>query len=140
MKHISFAVPLLGLLILSACAPLDGLGLSRPASKPTPVEALPDPEPVEETEIEAPETEAGMLGRTIASLGDPNKPGFWIETPLARQSGKGRVRYDKSGRTIKVDLIPIPGEPTAGSRLSLAAMKLLDAPLAGLPEVVVFAD
>lgn len=82
-------------------------------------------------------TDAGKsLGITVASLGDPTKPGFWMETPLVKQAAKGSVAYD--GRTISVDLIPIEAEKTAGSRLSLAAMRLLDAPLTGLPKVQVF--
>lgn len=136
MKHLSIAAPLVLILGLTACAPLEGIGLGQP--RPEPIAALPEPDPIEETVVEP--VEQGMLGRTIASLGDPNKPGFWIETPLASAAGKGKVRYEKSGRTIKVDLIPIPGEATAGSRLSLAAMRLLDAPLTGLPEVLVYAD
>lgn len=139
MKHLSIAAPLVFVLGLTACAPLEGIGLGQP--RPEPVAVLPEPAPVEETVVEpAAPAETGLLGRTIASLGDPNKPGFWIETPLASAAGKGKVRYEKSGRTIKVDLIPIPGEATAGSRLSLAAMRLLDAPLTSLPEVVVYAD
>jgi hypothetical protein len=140
MIRLSTTAPLVAFVFVTACAPLERIGDALPRLKPEPVKTLPNPKPVEETEIAPVETEAGTLGRTIAALGDSNKPGFWIETPLASQPGKGRVRYEKTGRTIKVDLIPIPGEPTAGSRLSLAAMKLLDAPLAGLPEVVVFAD
>jgi hypothetical protein len=138
MKHMSLVAPLVLALGLSACAPLERLNIGRPTPQPEPDAALPAPDPVEETEV-AP-VEEGFLGRTIASLGDPNKPGFWIETPLAATAGKGRVTYEKSGRTIKVDLIPIPGEPTAGSRLSLSAMQLLDAPVAGLPEVMVYAE
>ncbi|MGH1354479.1 MAG: D-galactarate dehydratase [Thalassovita sp.] len=128
--------PLVFALVLSACAPLEGLNLRRPT--PEPVAVLPEPEPIEETVV-APVTE-GFLGRTVAALGDPGKLGFWIETPLTSTAGKGRVTYEKSGRTIKVDLIPIPGEATAGSRLSLSAMQLLDAPLAGLPEVMVYVE
>jgi hypothetical protein len=78
------------------------------------------------------------LGVTVASLGDPTKPGFWLETPLVRKAGKGKVVYAGSGRSVKVDLIPIDGASTAGSRISLPAMRLLDAPLAGLPELQVF--
>lgn len=80
----------------------------------------------------------GPLGSTVASLGDPAKPGFWIETPLADKAGTGRVTYN--GKSVQVDLIPIAGPKTAGSRMSLAAMRLIDAPLAGLPQVQVFSD
>lgn len=78
------------------------------------------------------------LGTTIASLGSPTEPGFWLKTPLVDAPGKGRVDFQNTGKSVEVDLIPIDGPKTAGSRMSLAALRLLDAPLAGLPEVQVF--
>ncbi|MDA7428699.1 hypothetical protein PGB28_09530 [Primorskyibacter aestuariivivens] len=78
------------------------------------------------------------LGRTVASLGDPARPGFWLETPLVDAPAKGRVEYPESGKSAQVDLIPIAGEATAGSRISLAAMRLIDAPLTELPTLLVF--
>lgn len=78
------------------------------------------------------------LGSTIASLGSPSEPGFWLKTPLVSQPAKGKVTYPGSGKSVMVDLIPIDGEKTAGSRMSLPAMRLIDAPLTGLPEVQVF--
>ena len=78
------------------------------------------------------------LGLTVASLGDPTQAGFWIKTPLVSAPGKGRVVYPGSGKSVQVDLIPIEGENTAGSRLSLAAFRLIEAPLTELPEVEVF--
>lgn len=87
-------------------------------------------------------TEAGAgetrLGRTIASLGDPTKPGFWLETPLVGEPGTGRVEHTETGKSVKVQLIPSGGARTAGSRVSLAAIRLLGVPLTGLPELVVF--
>jgi hypothetical protein len=80
------------------------------------------------------------LGRTVASLGSPSEPGFWLRTPLVRQERPGRVVYPQTGRSVKVTLIPIDGPPTGGSRMSLSALRLIGAPLAGLPEVDVFAD
>ena len=77
------------------------------------------------------------LGTTVASLGDPSRVGFWIETPLVGAPGKGRVVY--SGKSANVDLIPIDGPKTAGSRLSLSAMRLIEAPLTALPTVEVYA-
>ena len=79
------------------------------------------------------------LGLTIASLGAAGEPGFWLKTPLVSKPGKGRVVYAGSGKEVQVDLIPIEGPKTAGSRMSLAALRLIDAPLAGLAEVRVFA-
>lgn len=78
------------------------------------------------------------LGSTVASLGDPARPGFWIETPLVSAPGQGRVLYPETGKSARVELIPIAGPATAGSRLSLAAMRLIGAPLTGLPEVEVY--
>lgn len=83
---------------------------------------------------------AGPIGTTVASLGDPAKPGFWLETPLVKTAQKGRVSYGANGKSAQVDLIPIKGPNSAGSRISLAAMRLLDAPLTGLPELQVFAE
>ncbi len=78
------------------------------------------------------------LGLTIASLGAAGEPGFWLKTPLVSSPGPGRVVYPANGKSVKVDLIPIPGDAGAGSRMSLAALRVLDAPLAGLPELRVF--
>ena len=78
------------------------------------------------------------LGRTIASLGNPTDPGFWLETPLVSETKKGHVVYPKSGVSVAVTLIPIDAPETAGSRISLPAMRLLNAPLAGLPELIVY--
>lgn len=80
------------------------------------------------------------LGRTIASLGSPTEPGFWMKTPLVSSEVDGRVVFPKTGKSVQVRLIPIDGPATAGSRLSLSALRLLEAPLTGLPEVDVFAQ
>ncbi|MEB8385964.1 hypothetical protein OO012_01875 [Rhodobacteraceae bacterium KMM 6894] len=78
------------------------------------------------------------LGLTVASLGAVGEPGFWLKTPLVSAPGKGRVVYPASGKEVQVDLIPIEGPKTAGSRMSLSALRVIDAPLAGLPELRVF--
>lgn len=81
-----------------------------------------------------------VLGKTIASLGSPTEPGFWLKTPLVTQESQGRVFYPATGKSVQVTLMPIEGPPTAGSRMSLPALRLLEAPLTGLPEVEVYAD
>lgn len=87
----------------------------------------------------APTTEAGAkLGRTVATLGDPADPGFWLETPLAQKTGPGRVVAAASGKSVAVELRPIDGPASAGSRISLPALRLLGVGLAGLHEVDVF--
>lgn len=77
------------------------------------------------------------LGQTIASLGSPAQPGFWLETPLVTARRPGRV-VASNGESALVDLIPIQGESGAGSRLSLAALRLLGIGLTGLHEIQVF--
>lgn len=87
----------------------------------------------------APEDAGEMaLGSTVASLGDPARPGFWLETPLVNAAAQGRVEFPETGKSAQVELIPIEGEATAGSRISLAAMRLIGAPLTGLPTLLVF--
>jgi len=80
------------------------------------------------------------LGQTVASLGDPAKPGLWIETPLAAKASKGRVVYPVNGKAVELDLIPIDGPATAGSRMSLAALRVIEAPLTDLPTVEVYIE
>ncbi|MYF89048.1 MAG: hypothetical protein F4186_06655 [Boseongicola sp. SB0676_bin_33] len=77
-----------------------------------------------------------LLGETVASLGDATVPGFWVETPLATAEGPGRLVYPASGKSVEVTLMPMEG---GSSRVSLAAMRLLEAPLAGLPTLEVYA-
>ncbi|MDJ0626905.1 MAG: hypothetical protein QNJ44_01495 [Rhodobacter sp.] len=90
--------------------------------------------------VETPEPSDGRLGTTIASLGDPNEPGFWIKTPLVDAPASGRLLYVTSGRSVQVQLIPSGTSAGSGSQVSLAAMRLLDAPLAGLPELEVYVN
>lgn len=78
------------------------------------------------------------LGTTIASLGSPSDPGLWFKTPLVTSVVQGRVEYQ--GNSVTVELRPSGGEAGSGSQISLAAMRLLEAPLTGLPEVTVFAN
>jgi len=94
---------------------------------------------------------AGLLDVQLAALryevrvpvrvgtGAAADPGIWMKTPLVDSPGKGRVEYPAKGTTVAVDLIPLDAEPGSGSQLSLAAMRLLEADLTGLPEVRVFA-
>ncbi|SMO42819.1 hypothetical protein SAMN06265173_102173 [Thalassovita litoralis] len=150
MKTILTAV--MTLTFVAGCTPMEKIGLDWPAKRPdtpvpvvreNPIMPLPevgDSPPVHDEDAGQVPTGKGLLGVTVASLGDPSRGGIWIETPLVSTPAKGRVTYVKSGRTVKVDLIPISGPVTAGSRLSLAAMRFLDAPLTGLPEVQVYRD
>jgi len=79
-----------------------------------------------------------FLGTTVASLGDPNDTGFWVRTPLVGEPVRGHVHYPGSGRSVRVELIPSGGARGGGSRISLAAMRLLDAPITELLELAVY--
>ncbi|MEQ9693665.1 hypothetical protein [Shimia sp. SDUM112013] len=75
----------------------------------------------------------GALGVTVASLGNPSETGLWLKTPLVPAKTRGRLTY--GGRSQEVTLIPIEGERSAGSRISLGAMQALGIPLTELAEV-----
>lgn len=80
---------------------------------------------------------ARPLGSTIASLGDATEPGFWLKTPLVDAQTPGVLRSKATGMTAQVTLLPIEGPATAGSRVSLSAMRLLEVPLTELVELEV---
>ncbi|XDA96810.1 hypothetical protein AB1M95_11805 [Sulfitobacter sp. LCG007] len=83
---------------------------------------------------------ARRLGSTVVSLGSPSVPGFWLETPLVGTQTPGRVTNPDTGRSAAVTLIPIDGPATAGSRLSLPAMRLIGASLAELTTIEVSSE
>ena len=78
------------------------------------------------------------LGRTVASLGDPAQPGLWLKTPLVSAPATGRVLNKATGKAVELDLLPLGGPKTAGSRMSLAALRVIEAGLTDLTEVEVF--
>lgn len=82
-------------------------------------------------------TRGSALGQTVASLGDPTETGFWMKTPLVSSETPGRVQA-QNGQSVQVTLIPIDGPASAGSRLSLSAMRALGLGLTDLPTVSVF--
>jgi len=84
-----------------------------------------------------PVAESKALGTTIASLGSPTEPGFWLKTPLVKTETAGRVTNKANGKSSAVTLIPIDGPSTGGSRMSLPAMRLIGASLTELTEVEV---
>ncbi len=83
----------------------------------------------------SPPASGTSLGTTVATLGDAGTPGFWLETPLVSAPTTGRVRNPATGRTVQVDLRPASG---GSSRISLAAMRLLEAPLTELVSLEVY--
>lgn len=77
------------------------------------------------------------LGTTVASLGDPTQPGFWIKTPLVQAKATGRIVNPATGKSAKVDLLPLAGGGT-GSQVSLPALQLLGVSLTDLPRLEVY--
>ena len=78
------------------------------------------------------------LGTTIATLGSPTDPGIWLKTPLVGEVTMGRIVY--RGTSVALELRPSGSAAGSGSQISLAAMRLIGAPLTGLPEITVFAN
>ncbi|WEF25551.1 hypothetical protein [Paracoccus sp. S3-43] len=78
------------------------------------------------------------LGSTIASLGNPSEGGFWIKTPLVKERELGRIVNPATGKSAKVDLIPLDGPASGGSQVSLPALQLLGVSLTDLPVIEVY--
>ena len=76
------------------------------------------------------------IGVTIAALGPPTEPGIWLKTPLVAVVTQGRVVYN--GASVNLELRPSGGVAGSGSQISLAAMRLIAAPLTSLPELTVY--
>lgn len=93
-----------------------------------------------EDEAEAPVTApaTGVLGTTVASLGDPTRSGLWLETPLVSAETPGRLEAE-NGNTVEVTLLPSGGAPGSGSRISIMAMQALGLGLTDLPTLTVIA-
>ncbi len=143
-------IAILALVTTTACTPLvlqptsdrpappsidEATGLELPDEDARTVEEF-DTTTAEQRE-EATSASAGgnSLGTTVASLGDAGQPGFWLETPLVSSPTSGRVRNPNTGRTVQVELRPTEG---GSSRISLAALRLLEAPLTELVTLEVF--
>ena len=130
--------------MLAGCAAL----LDRAAPAPEAVEETvaaveevqPAPRPDSEAEQADPAAAAarpGVLGRTVASLGDPTEDGTWLITGLVTQPARGRVTDLATGAQARVDLRPSGAAPGAGGRLSLAGFQALGLPLTALPDLEV---
>lgn len=130
-------------LLLSSCAQFEQSEIRKPQLVTSPlapsaartVEELDATTAAERDAAVALGAAGRLLGETVASLGDATVPGFWVETPLATSEMPGRLVYPANGKSVEVTLMPSEG---GSSRVSLAAMRLLEAPLAGLPTLEVY--
>ena len=87
--------------------------------------------------VAAPASASGTaLGTTLATLGSPADPGIWLKTPLVSELAPGRIEY--RGASVNVELRPSGGQTGSGSQISLAAMRLIEAPLTEIVELSVF--
>jgi hypothetical protein len=139
-------------LLLSACAEFPVLTQIEPqdAAAEAPEGATPTPPPnartveqfdttTEEQRAAAAAPSAGgrSLGTTVASLGNAADPGFWMETSLVSDVTLGRVVFPVNGKEVEVELRSSDG---GSSRISLAALRLLEAPLTELVTLEVYAN
>jgi hypothetical protein len=85
----------------------------------------------------APASTGAALGTTVVSLGSATEPGLWLKTPLVDAEQPGRVTNPATGKSATVTLIPLEGPATAGSRMSLPALRLIGASLTDLTTVEV---
>jgi hypothetical protein len=79
-----------------------------------------------------------LLGETVATLGNPAEPGFWLLTPLVDAPATGRIVAVATGQAAEVQLRPSGGAPGSGSQVSLAAIRLLGVPLTELAVLQVY--
>jgi hypothetical protein len=122
-------------------APRPGAEAPIPTSGANTAEALDTTTAAERaaaTQVTAPA--AAALGKTVATLGNPADPGFWLETPLVTSTRQGRVVAVSTGAKVQLELRPIDGPASAGSRISLAALRLLGVGLTGLHELEVYVE
>lgn len=129
---------------VKAQAPVETAVLTPATAAPAPpiaaqtAEALDTTTAAQRAAASAPATTgARKLGTTVVSLGSPTEPGLWLKTPLVQAEAQGRVTNLASGKASLVTLIPIDGPATGGSRMSLAALRLIEASLTDLTEVEV---
>ncbi|SIS53934.1 hypothetical protein [Phaeovulum vinaykumarii] len=151
----------LGAALLAGCAGLDLRGTPPPGPATTPESAPPETAPLvaappppaaarsaEEYDTttaaqraaaaRAPQAAQARLGTTLASLGDPTDPGFWLATTLVSAPRPGLIVDPATGARAQVELRPLPGGDGDGGQISLPAMRLLGLGLTDLPELEVW--
>lgn len=130
--------------MIEPAAEVDTAALAPATTAPPPppaartVEALDTTTPEQRAAAVAPPKVPNKnLGKTVVSLGSPTEPGLWMKTPLVKNEAQGRVTNPANGKSSLVTLLPLDGPATAGSRMSLPALRLIGASLTDLTEVQV---
>ena len=77
-----------------------------------------------------------LLGNAVLTLGDPTRPGCWVETTRGEAERAGRVELIGGNESVEGSLFPGDGS----GRISLAALRVLEVALTALIEVEVYAD
>lgn len=143
MRYLTY----LSCFVLLGCAPVaqtepqpetsgtEGVTAPAPPSNARTVEQFDTTTQEERVAAATPSAGGARLGETVASLGDAATPGFWVETPLVDGVTPGRVVNTGNGMSVEVELRPVDG---ASSRVSLAALRLLEASLTELVTLEVF--
>lgn len=75
-----------------------------------------------------------LLGQDVVTLGDPARPGFWVQTALVDAETSGRAELLGAGGGAEVALVPTDGS----GRISLAALRVLDVSFTDLVEEGVY--
>ncbi|WP_410217906.1 hypothetical protein [Paracoccus sp. (in: a-proteobacteria)] len=109
----------------------------RPTARATPAQLDTTTAEQRAAAAQAPASAEARLGTTVASLGNPSEGGFWIKTPLVSERAMGRIVNPATGKSAKVELIPLSGGGS-GSQVSLPALQLLGVALTDLPTLEVY--
>src|SRR6056297_3298538 len=124
---------------LAGCAQVEGLfgpDASGARTKPA-ANASPDAVAAERSDPLETSPVPVSAARTAEGF-DTSTESQRAEAVAAAQTTGGAADLGVTIASVVVDLIPLDASPGAGSQISLAAMRLIEADLTGLPELRVF--
>lgn len=85
--------------------------------------------------LAAPKSGGSLLGKSVVALGPPADAGLWVQSPLVKSKGQGRITAP-NGKSLTLELRPSSG----GALLSFSAYQALGIGLTELPEVSIFSQ
>lgn len=106
--------------------------LAGPSASPAALDTVSDEQKAAARAQAAAAPAGGALGEATVALGDPADPGLWVKTALVDAEAPGTVRTG-AGEAIAVTLRPLGSD--GGAQISLAALRALGLPIAGLHPV-----